>query len=743
MLLTELILSKDNVLSQVWIAAHYERKLSKQQALKISVEDSVQDILKENAEPTALRMSGQLMLGVVRIYSRKTQYLFDDCKDVRDKITMAFRPGQVDLPAEQLIANKNAITLTERRNEYDIMMNDFDMNMNWNEIAKNFQPLGLHLANEADITLPRAHYAASARSSSVSRESEYGTQRGRAGTQEPFEGGIDLGFDLEGNFDMSMEVELGREAGVERAPSLAPSLRSAQFRRSSSLSSDRTARSGSVSVRESVLGAGGERLAARRGDLDIELEPPGDLGLDIGEGFDLPPLENDDALMDVDQPEQAVANQTEMTGQDAPEGVATPTAEELAEERAEKEARSRRESTALSPPPEIMADITPRTANRIANLADAREKAASANAAKKTASKKKVRIATFDDEIELDEDEVRGAARRDISSILGKENYIPANEAEIALERIQEDPAAFYNPIVQKGNHTFFMATPAGISMAPELAELFLIPTNILRRRRDDHESPPSKRARTSAGEFEQEPEMEEDDDEVEVVRRQQQGLSERLREKFQPTEGTIDDYANQPEIQEQEQQMGPGRSPAKGEASFVRDSSPPLTMSQRAMSEVQSIRASSRAPSAMESPDECPIGFFDIRSRSDGTNAESQSQGQTAASQYIVEDEASQADARERGFSQNTVKAVGFLRNEFSSANNQVDEDKTISFREKSKKASKRAAASFFFELLVLGTRDCVKLDQAESYGDIAVQAKPKLFDGIAVVRASQAVEV
>lgn len=67
-----------------------------------------------------------------------------------------------------------------------------------------------------------------------------------------------------------------------------------------------------------------------------------------------------------------------------------------------------------------MADITPRTANRIAHLADAREKAAVANAAKKAAPKKKVRIATFDDEIELDEDEVRGAVRRDISSILGR-----------------------------------------------------------------------------------------------------------------------------------------------------------------------------------------------------------------------------------------------------------------------------------------------------------------------------------
>lgn len=68
-----------------------------------------------------------------------------------------------------------------------------------------------------------------------------------------------------------------------------------------------------------------------------------------------------------------------------------------------------------------MADITPRTANRIAHLAEAREKAAAANAARKTGPKKQVRIAAaFDEDIELEEAEVRGAARRDLSSILGK-----------------------------------------------------------------------------------------------------------------------------------------------------------------------------------------------------------------------------------------------------------------------------------------------------------------------------------
>lgn len=42
-----------------------------------------------------LRTSGHLLLGVVRIYSRKTKYLLADCNDALLKIKMAFRPGDV------------------------------------------------------------------------------------------------------------------------------------------------------------------------------------------------------------------------------------------------------------------------------------------------------------------------------------------------------------------------------------------------------------------------------------------------------------------------------------------------------------------------------------------------------------------------------------------------------------------------------------------------------------------------
>lgn len=38
--------------------------------------------------PLALRMSGHLLLGVVRIYSRKVKYLLEDCSDALIKIKM-------------------------------------------------------------------------------------------------------------------------------------------------------------------------------------------------------------------------------------------------------------------------------------------------------------------------------------------------------------------------------------------------------------------------------------------------------------------------------------------------------------------------------------------------------------------------------------------------------------------------------------------------------------------------------
>jgi len=45
-------------------------------------------IMGQEIEVMALRLSGQLLLGVVRIYSRKAKYLLDDCNEALLKIKM-------------------------------------------------------------------------------------------------------------------------------------------------------------------------------------------------------------------------------------------------------------------------------------------------------------------------------------------------------------------------------------------------------------------------------------------------------------------------------------------------------------------------------------------------------------------------------------------------------------------------------------------------------------------------------
>lgn len=72
----------------------------------------------------ALRTSGHLMLGVVRIYSRKTKYLLADCNEAFVKIKMAFRPGMVDLPEDHREAAVNAVTLPEVFHNFDSAIPD-------------------------------------------------------------------------------------------------------------------------------------------------------------------------------------------------------------------------------------------------------------------------------------------------------------------------------------------------------------------------------------------------------------------------------------------------------------------------------------------------------------------------------------------------------------------------------------------------------------------------------------------
>eukprot|EP00727_Mastigamoeba_balamuthi_P003312 m51a1_g12979 putative cohesin complex subunit rad21 (431) ;mRNA; r:112-1950 len=118
MFYSQLILAKRGPLARIWLAAHWDKKLTKPIVFQTNIVKSVEAIAHPDF-PMALRISGHLLLGVVRIYSRKAKYLLQDCSEALIKIKMAFRPGVVDLPPEQTTVPANSITLAERLGDID------------------------------------------------------------------------------------------------------------------------------------------------------------------------------------------------------------------------------------------------------------------------------------------------------------------------------------------------------------------------------------------------------------------------------------------------------------------------------------------------------------------------------------------------------------------------------------------------------------------------------------------------
>ncbi|XP_041713865.1 double-strand-break repair protein rad21 homolog [Coregonus clupeaformis] len=123
MFYTQLFTSKRGPLAKIWLAAHWERKITKAHVFECNLENTIKDIISPQIK-IGLRTSGHLLLGVVRIYFRKAKYLLADCNDAVVKIKVAFRPGQTDMPVEALEATLKAITLMEDFTDFDSQLPD-------------------------------------------------------------------------------------------------------------------------------------------------------------------------------------------------------------------------------------------------------------------------------------------------------------------------------------------------------------------------------------------------------------------------------------------------------------------------------------------------------------------------------------------------------------------------------------------------------------------------------------------
>lgn len=105
------LLSRKTPLGICWLASHSESKrLKRTQIFEFSISQSCDSIINPEA-PLALRLSGQLLLGVVRIYQRKLAFLETDAKNAIDGLQRKEGSTQnVDLP-DGGTAPEKAITL--------------------------------------------------------------------------------------------------------------------------------------------------------------------------------------------------------------------------------------------------------------------------------------------------------------------------------------------------------------------------------------------------------------------------------------------------------------------------------------------------------------------------------------------------------------------------------------------------------------------------------------------------------
>ncbi|THH10501.1 hypothetical protein EW145_g1287 [Phellinidium pouzarii] len=674
MFYSEAILSRRGPLAKVWLAAHMERKLSKTQTLQTDIEESVGAshvcsflfvcinwlaylgaIMGQEVEVMALRLSGQLLLGVVRIYSRKAKYLLDDCNEALLKIKMAFRPGVVDMTEEQLAVNRNAITLQENNIDFDLLLPDINFDFDFEE--RPHQQRGQHVARMADITL------ASANDLQFDFDDagfgfDMGPDDGIGSQDLDVDLGIDFGDGPTGDDvdrtrpeDETMSVEVGRDA--MRSPRA--SLDSHVFGKGLPDMDILSTRSREAS--EHPFGTDMD-FGGDLGGMDI------DLGLDFGDG----------AAGDY------TMNEAVLRGSAA---------------RSPSRVSSRLSTPPPSPPPEGP-DATPRVAG-----AAEQENSESPTKKRKFANKRQIidAVTELEDGPGMNVGRGRGNVNSqvDVSEIVTKQRFLPRSRSVMRLLEIRQDPLAHFLPTKTTATGTYFCAAPPGLS--PELADLFMRPImNMLTpKRRESSPDKPNKKARLDNGEDDVEqarragslaPSIAVNSD---VIRRGSVGPDFDQGLNFGDNTGIgMDDY-------QFDVDMNIGGGDMDHEHSKSRLSTP--AVDGEFFDESKETYADSN----------CPIAMFDDRP------------SQTQSQQEV-------ADQGGKGYSRNTVKAITIIRKELHTS--PAEPEKVMSFQELSHKASRRAAASFFFELLVLGTRDCVKLSQNEPYENIEVRAKDKLWE-------------
>ncbi|ORC85090.1 double-strand-break repair protein rad21 [Trypanosoma theileri] len=103
------VLTKKGPLAKIWLAAHWDRRLTRNEVRVVDLRQSVVDIVQP-AVPIALRTSGELLVGVVRIYALKVKHLLKDAMDA----TLVLRVTTLTTKSASTPGGSNSINSKEQ-----------------------------------------------------------------------------------------------------------------------------------------------------------------------------------------------------------------------------------------------------------------------------------------------------------------------------------------------------------------------------------------------------------------------------------------------------------------------------------------------------------------------------------------------------------------------------------------------------------------------------------------------------
>lgn len=758
------MLSKRGPLAKVWLAAHVEKKVSKTQTLQTSIPSTVTVILDPgststqsdgSAPPLALRLSGQLLLGITRIYGKQAKYLLEDCSEASDQIRAAFRAaltakiGGAERTGIDMLPEggdpQNAINLrTTRRNVFDFELEfggDFDgFGDAWEADQfldpESTRPAARTTANIADITLPEhdGMMHSGARYGDVGDAMDLDLGLGASGGLQDFgdEAGLDLGLDFD--FDQPTENDGGNQAtrGIKRRAmddddegGLANQTIDSEVGRDAPGIFDRRSARDSLALDQSDLHLS-DKMDGHAGSV-----VDGDITMDLDTGFENTGFAG---------AEDTFAGQGSDTGLFGLEGDRTPQGNRSREHTPTPHPRADNQNPLLG-----SIEVTPRTSHRLAQLQSpvrptgAGNDALPSDGTAKKPPTKKAKTQLVDTVTELEGNGLgRGGgmgsqggsqnvgvttsrADKIAAGLYLEPSYLPKNRYELACLEIRLNPRRnrCLPKTVTEGGSQWLLAAPPGI--CSELTDLFKFPAPAA--------NAPTRAARSrllendAVGEdIEQGQLTRSRSMESELGRRREQGLEEASGFDEGPSHMMLDgvegDTTGMMMGLEDEQVF-------QEEFRFEMQSNPDQPLED-----------------AQSNPRMSPTAAFEELPRPARAEGESSlldlfdELSETQPTQSSIKENATQNGAKGPAtkWSKNTVKALKVLKGQWIDHEEddlgETSGNKKISFEKVSEKATKRAASSFFFELLVLTTRDCLKLEQNRPYGPIEVEKRDRLWE-------------